>query len=427
VSWRSNTFTANSSKGIYVTADNSSETLQFKKFGVIKVGDIPFQIVSPSKSPTGNNVCVLKGGSGFAKSLPKIVEIKAGVKATQLHFLGGVGGWAYPWGDKSGHDVPVMKVTVHYADNQTEEITVRNGREVADYNGSYDVPGSKAVPDLVRNGQVRWFSKPLGRQALVDHISLESFDNHVAPTVVAVTAELADASQSAANQTATSSTPNRKMTLTLIVGGGSSHDFDRWFNREDSMILQATGKGAVSYTDKPESILPLLRNLDALYLSNNQPLTNAELREGIVHFADAGKGLLLVHPAIWYNWKDWPEYNRGLVGGGSRSHDKYGEFEVTVVEPAHPIVAGVPKTFKITDELYRFEKDPEGTPILVLATGKEPSSGKTYPILWIVQHPKGRIVCNTLGHDGQAHQHQAYKTILQNSLLWVTKQSSSDK
>jgi type 1 glutamine amidotransferase len=211
------------------------------------------------------------------------------------------------------------------------------------------------------------------------------------------------------------------MFLALIVGGGSSHDFDRWFNREDSLTLQATDKAAVGYTDQPETILPLLRKMDVLYLSNNQPLTNSELRDGIFQFVNAGKGLLLVHPALWYNWKDRPEYNRVLVGGGSRSHDKFGEFEVTVTEPSHPILAGVPKTFKITDELYRFERDPEGTPIQVLATGKEPSSGKTYPILWIVQHPKGRIVCNTLGHDGQAHQHQAYKTILQNSLLWLAR------
>src|SRR5207237_8619116 len=148
---------------------------------------------------------------------------------------------------------------------------------------------------------------------------------------------------------------------------------------------------------------------------------NSELRQGVFNFVDAGKGLLLVHPAVWYNWKDWPEYNRVLVGGGARSHDKFGEFEVTVTDPAHPVVMGVPRQFTIADELYRFEKDPDGTAIQVLATGKEPSSGKTYPVVWIVQHPKGRIVCTSLGHDAQAHQHPAYKTILQNSFLWASK------
>jgi hypothetical protein len=167
---------------VYAAAENSNETLQFRKFGVIKVGEIPFEVVSPSKSPTGNNVCVLRGGSGFAKSLPGKVEVKAGVKATQLHFLGGVGGWAYSWGDKSGHDVPVMKVTVYYADSQTEEIIVKNGRKlqiVMELRRAW----FQGRADLVKSGQVRWFSKTAEAARDDDHISLESFDNHVAPTL----------------------------------------------------------------------------------------------------------------------------------------------------------------------------------------------------------------------------------------------------
>src|SRR2546430_12713270 len=34
--------------------------------------------------------------------------------------------------------------------------------------------------------------------------------------------------------------------------------------------------------------------------------------------------------------------NRVLVGGGARSHDKYGEFEVHVNVPQHPVMASVP-------------------------------------------------------------------------------------
>src|SRR5437762_5460941 len=133
------------------------------------------------------------------------------------------------------------------------------------------------------------------------------------------------------------------------------------------MTMQDTRQTAVSYTEKPDSILPLLRQIDVLYLCANQPLTNSELRQGIFNFLDAEKGLLLVHPAVWYNWKDWPEYNRALVGGGARSHDKFGEFEVHVNLPQHPVMAGVPGSFKISDELYHFEPDKAGSPIQVLA------------------------------------------------------------
>jgi type 1 glutamine amidotransferase len=150
-------------------------------------------------------------------------------------------------------------------------------------------------------------------------------------------------------------------------------------------------------------------------------MENPELRKAIFAHAEAGKGLLLVHPALWYNWKDWPEYNRVLVGGGSKSHDKYGEFEVTVHATDHPIMAGVPSKFKITDELYHHQNDDTGAPIQVLATGTSPTSGKTFPVAWITQHPKARIVCLTLGHDGKAHEHPAFKTILQNSLAWAAR------
>lgn len=209
--------------------------------------------------------------------------------------------------------------------------------------------------------------------------------------------------------------------LTLIVGGGSSHDFGRWFNMADMATLNATDRAEVRYTEKPDTLVADLDRLHVIYLSNNQPMTNAELRKKIFAHADAGKGLMLVHPALWYNWKDWPEYNRVLVGGGSRSHDKYGEFEVTVTAPDHPLMKGVPATFKITDELYHFEKDPQGSEIEVLATGKNLATGKTYPVVWVTKHPKSRIVCITLGHDGQSHDHPAYKAMLQNSLLWVAK------
>ena len=155
--------------------------------------------------------------------------------------------------------------------------------------------------------------------------------------------------------------------------------------------LAAISKASVKYTDKPADILPALKNLDLLYLSNNQPMKDAYLRKGIFDFASSGKGLLLVHPALWYNWNDWPEYNRVLVGGGAKSHDKFGEFEVTVTDPNHPIMAGVPRTFNITDELYHFESDPNGSPMIVLATGKNITTGKTYPVREVPRRTTRRL------------------------------------
>ena len=82
-------FDANSSKGIWQDEANAADSLTFKKFGVTKVDEVPFEIVNPLKSSSGNNVIVLKGGSGFAKTRPQKIEVQnIGIKAARLHFLG---------------------------------------------------------------------------------------------------------------------------------------------------------------------------------------------------------------------------------------------------------------------------------------------------------------------------------------------------
>lgn len=205
----------------------------------------------------------------------------------------------------------------------------------------------------------------------------------------------------------------------LIVGGHDHHDFDQWFNEADSTTIAQTG-ASVRYTDETDAILPLLPNLEILYLSNNQPLPDPELHRAIHDFVGAGNGLLLVHAATWYNWEDaWPEYYTDFVGGGTRSHPPLGEFEVYVVDEEHPLMAGVPSRFTIVDELYRFEKAGDGADMHVLAMGIEQETGDEYPVAWTLENGDGRVVNITLGHDGDAHQHEAYVAMLQNSIDWL--------
>jgi putative membrane-bound dehydrogenase-like protein len=182
-------FTADSRRGLYAVA-GEAPSLAFKQYGIVMVDNIPFNIVNPATTPAGKNVIVLKGGSGFAKTLPQRVEFKAGTKVAKLYILGGVAGWGFPYGDPDGYNVPACKATLHYADGETEEIVWKNGEEFADYVRPYEVPGSKAVPELVTSGQLRWFSFVPRRQTEISKVVLESFDNNVAPTFVAMTAQV---------------------------------------------------------------------------------------------------------------------------------------------------------------------------------------------------------------------------------------------
>lgn len=205
---------------------------------------------------------------------------------------------------------------------------------------------------------------------------------------------------------------------TLIVGGGSSHDFDRWYKQADVETLEEKGLATVTYTDNTDSIIHYLPNIDVLYLSNNQPIDDPKVREAIFDFVDAGNGLVLGHAALWYNWSDWPEYNRQLVSGGSRGHDPYGAFNVTITKTKHPVTKGV-KAFTLKDELYYYKPDPAGPGIEVLATASADGSNETFPSVFVVKHDKGRIVGLALGHDAESHNLPAYQTLLKNAVKWA--------
>jgi type 1 glutamine amidotransferase len=221
--------------------------------------------------------------------------------------------------------------------------------------------------------------------------------------------------------TASAMKPNKKKPIrALLVGGGSSHNFDKWYKEVDVATLNADNFASVTYTSDPSTILGQLGSIDVLILSNNQPIPDQATRDAIFDFVNAGKGLVLLHAAMWYNWNDWTVYNKELVGGGSKGHDKYGPYEVKI-QKKHAITKNVPTSFSLSDELYYFKADPNATPVEVLADAKSPHSGNVFPSVFVVKHPKGRIAGIALGHDAASHELEAYKTLLKNAVRWAAK------
>ncbi len=92
-----------------------------------------------------------------------------------------------------------------------------------------------------------------------------------------------------------------------------------------------------------------------------------EFQQGFLDLLDAGKGVVALHHAI-AGWPAWPEYAQ-LLGGrflyspatlrdtprqdSGYRHDV--PHQVRVLDETHPIAAGLPATFPLTDELYLFE------------------------------------------------------------------------
>lgn len=206
----------------------------------------------------------------------------------------------------------------------------------------------------------------------------------------------------------------------LVVGGGSSHDFNRWYKNEDTKLINSMPGIHAIYTENTDSIRYYLKTMDLLVLTNNQPIPAAS-QQAIEKFVAQGKPLVLLHAAVWYNWNDWPKYNLEYVGGGSKGHEKFQEFKNIVVNTTSPLTKDVSESFIFKDELYRHEPDAAGLGINVVVVGLSLETGKVYPVVYTVNHKSSRIVGITLGHDEHSHLNKNYKQILANAVNWSLK------
>lgn len=420
---------ASTETGLYDPSE--PRTLTFASYGITECAGIPFELLDPTRSVSGNNAIVLKGAmaQNWAswKHMPSSVEIPVGFALERVHVLSGIAAWGFPC-RRDGQ--VAASWTWNYADGSSETVQLRDGDVFADWIARIDVPGSVHADGILADdsrGQLRRFSLVPSRSGEIVSITLSSPENHIAPTFLALTAQLVEDSElpagtgepSPAPPGATVASVDLSAVDVLLVGGGSSHDFKRWFDQEDRACLDGRELGRTLYTERVNCLADLSPSVGVLVLSNNQPLSEPAEREAVFEHAARGGGLVLLHPATWYNWLDWPAYNSELVGGGARGHEAYGEFDVRVVDGQHPVARDLPVTFSVTDELYRFEVDPDGAPITALAVGRSRSTGAEFPVLWVVERPRGRTVCTTLGHDGATHQHPAWKALLAAAVEWV--------
>ncbi len=117
---------------------------------------------------------------------------------------------------------------------------------------------------------------------------------------------------------------------------------------------------------------------------------------------------------------DWREF----LGVTSRRHDHQSHYNVTKVEPVHPIVKGLPDGWKTPmDELYVIEKLwPNAR---ALATSVSERDGKTYPVVWINQFGKARVFGTTYGHSDDTFRDPVFLDYVSRGLLWAAGRSEN--
>jgi type 1 glutamine amidotransferase len=208
----------------------------------------------------------------------------------------------------------------------------------------------------------------------------------------------------------------------LLIGGGVSHDYTHLFDTHDRSLIHAALPAVISYTSDPMTAVGQLPCADIVVLSANDAAYSGQLRfrEALMQFVQRGGGLVLLHPATWYNWRGWPAYNQDLVGGGASKHEPHRNFQVHVLKPQHPVLQGVNAPFTLQDELYLVKLDARCE---VLAEAVSTVTGAKYPSVWLTPHPKSRIISIALGHGKEVHQHPDFAKLLGNAVKWAAEKA----
>ncbi len=168
-----------------------------------------------------------------------------------------------------------------------------------------------------------------------------------------------------------------------------------------------------------------------------------------------GKGLVFLHHAI-AGWPSWNRYGE-IMGGrfhytparwnGTDLPDSGYRHDVThtvdVVDVDHPVCAGLPASFEITDEVYLYPVDESGViPLmrsrhrftddgfysadLAVRGHRYSNEGWSHPpgsdlVAWVRREGPSRIVYVQFGDGPQTYADPNYRRVVHNAIDWVAR------
>jgi len=245
----------------------------------------------------------------------------------------------------------------------------------------------------------------------------------------------------------------------MLLDGESAGSYHKWRLTTPVMkkSLEETGLFAVDVVDAPPAgadfsqFTPDFARYQAVVLNYDAPDDRwpAALKTSFENYVKNGGGLVVVHAAD-NAFPQWTAFNEMVGVGGWRnraenagpfwyvkdgrvisdnsrgmagSHGIRVPFAVTVREPMHPIVKGLPPTWMHQgDELYARLRGP-GKNMTVLATAySDPAnngSGHDEPQLMVLSYGRGRVFHTTLGHDVNAMSSVDFVVTLQRGAEWA--------
>jgi len=182
----------------------------------------------------------------------------------------------------------------------------------------------------------------------------------------------------------------------MIAGGWAGHQPDK-IVRLFAAELEAQGLAPEIVTSlEPLADLPRLKSYALIFPCWTMGRLADDQEKSLVSAVRSGVGLAGIHGGMGDAFRGQLDYE-WMVGGHFVGHPHVGDYAVRVVDPAHPITAGLPADFAYRSEQYYLLVDPA---VHVLADTPYAYEGRvvTMPVAWTKRWGAGRVFYSTLGH-----------------------------
>lgn len=208
----------------------------------------------------------------------------------------------------------------------------------------------------------------------------------------------------------------------IVYGGWEGHEPDKcaqifapWLRSQGYEVILSDTLDV--YTDRE-----LMSSLNLIVPIWTMGTITPEQEAGLLDAVRSGVGIAGWHGGMGDSFRNNTEY-QFMVGGQWVAHPGgIIEYEVNIVKPDDPIVAGL-SDFKMCSEQYYMHVDPSNE---VLATTTfsgeycEWIAGTVMPVVWKRRYGKGRVFYSSLGHVAKDFEVPEALEIMQRGMLWAS-------
>lgn len=208
-----------------------------------------------------------------------------------------------------------------------------------------------------------------------------------------------------------------------------------------ALTAMAERKGwAIAFTQQGGAFNPsTLRQFDVVVWNNiSGDVLTLTQRKAFQNWLAKGGGFVGIHGSAGDPVYFWDWYPDNLIGARFAGHPMNPQFQEARIaaDPSHPLAAGLPAEWRMTDEWYSFRNNPRTTGAKVVLTldentysrqgrfGEPLDMGADHPLAWTRCIGKGRMFYSAIGHLPETYSHSLNVRLLENAIIWSADRDS---